>query len=242
MCTSKYCKQTHKTMFELKKDNICVDYYYTHVCHSYTCMYKHMCGRIYAKWNTPPELQQTGLISVNYKSDAEPDSDQTYQQNHLSKYINGDMNEEEALRIAFEESLRVHEQSSTSLPISKNLDTKVEIDDYVGVFNETTQCFQHDNGGSVTFSTSLNRAEGRSSASISLQQAKSESIMNTECVICCDNNASFAVMPCGHLCLCTSCAVNFDGTGAPCPLCRTCLLYTSPSPRDGLLSRMPSSA
>ena len=26
------------------------------------------------------------------------------------------------------------------------------------------------------------------------------------------------------------------------PLCDTCLLYTSPSPRDGLLSRMPSSA
>ena len=25
-------------------------------------------------------------------------------------------------------------------------------------------------------------------------------------------------------------------------LCYTCLLYTSPSPRDGLLSRMPSSA
>ena len=25
-------------------------------------------------------------------------------------------------------------------------------------------------------------------------------------------------------------------------LCTTCLLYTSPSPRDGLLSRMPSSA
>ena len=26
------------------------------------------------------------------------------------------------------------------------------------------------------------------------------------------------------------------------PTCRSCLLYTSPSPRDGLLSRMPSSA
>ena len=26
------------------------------------------------------------------------------------------------------------------------------------------------------------------------------------------------------------------------PLCNICLLYTSPSPRDGLLSRMPSSA
>ena len=28
----------------------------------------------------------------------------------------------------------------------------------------------------------------------------------------------------------------------PDPLFRDCLLYTSPSPRDGLLSRMPSSA
>ena len=27
-----------------------------------------------------------------------------------------------------------------------------------------------------------------------------------------------------------------------CPYCIDCLLYTSPSPRDGLLSRMPSSA
>ena len=28
----------------------------------------------------------------------------------------------------------------------------------------------------------------------------------------------------------------------PCPLCITCLLYTSPSPRDVEESRMPSSA
>ena len=27
-----------------------------------------------------------------------------------------------------------------------------------------------------------------------------------------------------------------------CYKCKACLLYTSPSPRDGLLSRMPSSA
>ena len=27
-----------------------------------------------------------------------------------------------------------------------------------------------------------------------------------------------------------------------CGWCKRCLLYTSPSPRDGLLSRMPSSA
>ena len=36
---------------------------------------------------------------------------------------------------------------------------------------------------------------------------------------------------------------NKDGeNGAICYLFRDCLLYTSPSPRDGLLSRMPSSA
>ena len=33
-----------------------------------------------------------------------------------------------------------------------------------------------------------------------------------------------------------------DRKGANINSIRTCLLYTSPSPRDGLLSRMPSSA
>ena len=32
------------------------------------------------------------------------------------------------------------------------------------------------------------------------------------------------------------------GGGMACATCHVCLLYTSPSPRDGLLSRMPSSA
>ena len=36
----------------------------------------------------------------------------------------------------------------------------------------------------------------------------------------------------------TACGVGTPGF----PSCGTCLLYTSPSPRDGLLSRMPSSA
>ena len=33
-----------------------------------------------------------------------------------------------------------------------------------------------------------------------------------------------------------------DHSQRPKPAVETCLLYTSPSPRDGLLSRMPSSA
>ena len=33
-----------------------------------------------------------------------------------------------------------------------------------------------------------------------------------------------------------------DALGTESPLPKACLLYTSPSPRDGLLSRMPSSA
>ena len=35
---------------------------------------------------------------------------------------------------------------------------------------------------------------------------------------------------------------NFHDQGRMVPYTCTCLLYTSPSPRDGLLSRMPSSA
>ena len=38
---------------------------------------------------------------------------------------------------------------------------------------------------------------------------------------------------------CGACTVEIDGMSVKS--C-TCLLYTSPSPRDGLLSRMPSSA
>ena len=35
---------------------------------------------------------------------------------------------------------------------------------------------------------------------------------------------------------------NTNGASGPIYYGYTCLLYTSPSPRDGLLSRMPSSA
>ena len=35
---------------------------------------------------------------------------------------------------------------------------------------------------------------------------------------------------------------ELDGIGFVGNPAKTCLLYTSPSPRDGLLSRMPSSA
>ena len=47
------------------------------------------------------------------------------------------------------------------------------------------------------------------------------------------------------LCLCQSCDVlDIDPTGnySETTAFNSCLLYTSPSPRDGLLSRMPSSA
>ena len=36
--------------------------------------------------------------------------------------------------------------------------------------------------------------------------------------------------------------VSGNPDGVPCIFLHGCLLYTSPSPRDGLLSRMPSSA
>ena len=44
---------------------------------------------------------------------------------------------------------------------------------------------------------------------------------------------------------CQSVTANFDAEGKTLVLVQqwdSCLLYTSPSPRDGLLSRMPSSA
>ena len=42
--------------------------------------------------------------------------------------------------------------------------------------------------------------------------------------------------------VCTECSSEFDMSFADLNYLPPCLLYTSPSPRDGLLSRMPSSA
>ena len=72
---------------------------------------------------------------------------------------------------------------------------------------------------------------------------------NIECPVCMEVPTSGPVPECpnGHI-ICRKCKRT------NCPYCRfrigdgksllavTCLLYTSPSPRDGLLSRMPSSA
>ena len=42
--------------------------------------------------------------------------------------------------------------------------------------------------------------------------------------------------------LCKSSTPNNKLGASALASCKSCLLYTSPSPRDGLLSRMPSSA
>ena len=60
-----------------------------------------------------------------------------------------------------------------------------------------------------------------------------------ECVVCFERARAVAFVPCGHFCVCSKCGQRLS----ECPICRkSCLLYTSPSPRDGLLTRMPSSA
>ena len=43
------------------------------------------------------------------------------------------------------------------------------------------------------------------------------------CVICFDKNANVAVIPCGHVCLCSKCRPMFEEQPAPrrCPVCRT---------------------
>ena len=45
-----------------------------------------------------------------------------------------------------------------------------------------------------------------------------------------------------HLAACGACQANFTRLQRVMAFIDSCLLYTSPSPRDGLLSRMPSSA
>ena len=70
-------------------------------------------------------------------------------------------------------------------------------------------------------------AKGAGTATITLSQAGDSHFSAA-------TNATFALTITDN----RSQAITFS----PIPNCNTCLLYTSPSPRDGLLSRMPSSA
>lgn len=40
------------------------------------------------------------------------------------------------------------------------------------------------------------------------------------CIICDDTRADVMVQPCGHLCLCSTCAPNVQRRGNQCPMCR----------------------
>ena len=59
--------------------------------------------------------------------------------------------------------------------------------------------------------------------------ASSPSPAPSECAVCWDAPAEFAVVPCGHLCLCAGC---LGSATAYCPICRTpstgtCQIYTT---------------
>lgn len=41
----------------------------------------------------------------------------------------------------------------------------------------------------------------------------------TECVCCSENDSTYAIVPCGHLCLCDSCVHEYRAN--TCPICRT---------------------
>eukprot|EP00997_Jenningsia_sp_PLL12_P007790 NODE_4471_length_658_cov_47.558292_g3822_i0.p2 GENE.NODE_4471_length_658_cov_47.558292_g3822_i0~~NODE_4471_length_658_cov_47.558292_g3822_i0.p2 ORF type:complete len:75 (+),score=5.37 NODE_4471_length_658_cov_47.558292_g3822_i0:358-582(+) len=40
------------------------------------------------------------------------------------------------------------------------------------------------------------------------------------CVVCCQRQRNAILIPCGHLALCTVCALDLCDRGQPCPVCR----------------------
>ena len=93
----------------------------------------------------------------------------------------------------------------------------------------------------ITKSSKIKTNESPSSSVQSLEQRR---VLVTSCPITRDFCTNDASLPdncdcgdCGYP-ACGDCDCDYYGDDHCC----TCLLYTSPSPRDGLLSRMPSSA
>jgi hypothetical protein len=46
------------------------------------------------------------------------------------------------------------------------------------------------------------------------------------CVVCMDEKADCCLKPCGHLCLCQTCAIEIHTRRETCPICRACIQET----------------
>jgi len=53
-----------------------------------------------------------------------------------------------------------------------------------------------------------------------------ETPVAAECVVCLEEDSSYAFIPCGHRCVCESCAKNLYETTKECPLCRSKIQQT----------------
>lgn len=47
-----------------------------------------------------------------------------------------------------------------------------------------------------------------------------EDEIQEECLVCMDNKHDVVIVPCGHFCVCKSCAENILKTTKKCPICR----------------------
>lgn len=43
---------------------------------------------------------------------------------------------------------------------------------------------------------------------------------SSECLVCLDSKYDVIIVPCGHYCMCASCAYKLEQTSGKCPLCR----------------------
>lgn len=60
----------------------------------------------------------------------------------------------------------------------------------------------------------------RSGLSDDDQTTNTTTTNNNTCVVCHDETAVMAIVPCGHICLCTACSETCINDSNPCPLCR----------------------
>ena len=56
--------------------------------------------------------------------------------------------------------------------------------------------------------------------------ASAEQEASEECVICMDQQNSHIMVPCGHQCVCQSCADRITEDGETCPICRAAVTMT----------------
>jgi len=117
------------------------------------------------------------------------------------------------------------EEIAGSIQHEKALSAQAQLEAtaFRGKYLSIWRCYRQLVEGGTRISERLRQFRSGASCAAAAGSDKERALRIAECIVCLSDSASFAFLPCGHLCICAGCAVRWrEGASAPmqCIVCR----------------------